>query len=120
MTQDLTPEAVAELIYELRESFALLDGGPDDWDIGDRTADMLEDLAAKLDSTLKDRALILAERDRTFALMLARAEAEAAEAEAENARLREALRWQADQPEAHPFMAQKARAALTTKEQTNE
>jgi hypothetical protein len=30
---------------------------------------------AQVDATLKDRALILAERDRTFALMLARAEA---------------------------------------------
>ena len=45
-----------------------------------------DDLTAQLESTLKDRKLILAERDRTFALMLARAE----KAEAENARLREA------------------------------
>ena len=44
-------------------------------------------LTAQLESTLKDRALIIAERDRTFALMLARAEA----AEADAARLREAL-----------------------------
>jgi len=43
-------------------------------------------LRVQLDSTLKDRARIIAERDRTFALMLARAET----AEAENARLRDA------------------------------
>lgn len=35
--------------------------------------------AAQLDSTLKDRTMILVERDRTFALMLARAEAKLAE-----------------------------------------
>ena len=45
-------------------------------------------LTAQLESTLKDRKLILEERDRTFALMLARAEA----AEADAARLREALK----------------------------
>ena len=44
-------------------------------------------LTAQLESTLKDRALILAERDRTFALMLSRAEA----AGAERDRLRAAL-----------------------------
>ena len=36
-------------------------------------------LTAQLESTLKDRAAIIAERDRTFALMLARAEAAEAE-----------------------------------------
>jgi hypothetical protein len=41
-------------------------------------------LRAQLESTLKDRAYIMAERDRTFALMLARAE----EAEAERDALR--------------------------------
>ena len=51
-----------------------------------QAADRIEALTAQLESTLKDRKLILAERDRTFALMLARAE----KAEAENARLREA------------------------------
>ena len=44
-------------------------------------------LTAQLESTLKDRKLILEERDRTFALMLARAE----KAEAERDRLRDAL-----------------------------
>jgi long-subunit acyl-CoA synthetase (AMP-forming) len=105
---DITPEAVATIVNNLHARNLRVDVS--------KAADMLEALEAKLDSTLKDRAMILAERDRTFASMLARAEA----AEAENARLRDALRWQADQPEAHPFMAQKARAALTTKEQTNE
>ena len=33
-------------------------------------------------------------------------------AEAEVARLREALQWQADQPEAQPFMSARARAAI--------
>jgi hypothetical protein len=47
----------------------------------------IEALTAQLESTLRDRKLILEERDRTFALMLARAE----KAEADNARLRAAL-----------------------------
>jgi len=37
-------------------------------------ADRIEELDAQLDSTLKDRARILAERDKTFARMLNRAE----------------------------------------------
>ena len=36
--------------------------------------------------------------------------------EAEVARLRMALQWQVDQPEAHPFMAIRARSALTEPE----
>ena len=47
----------------------------------------IEALTAQLESTLRDRKLILEERDRTFALMLARAEA----AEADNARLRDVV-----------------------------
>lgn len=35
----------------------------------------IETLTKQLDSTLKDRALIMQERDKTFALMLARVEA---------------------------------------------
>jgi hypothetical protein len=35
-------------------------------------------------------------------------------------KLVEALRWQADQPEAHPFMAQNARAALAAWETDHE
>ena len=49
--------------------------------------EQIEALTAQLESTLRDRKLILEERDRTFALMLARAE----KTEADNARLREAL-----------------------------
>ena len=45
-------------------------------------ADTIATLRAQLDSTLKDRALIIAERDRTFALMLTRAEAAEARADA--------------------------------------
>ena len=41
--------------------------------------DRIEVLTAQLESTLKDRKLILEERDRTFALMLARAEKAEAE-----------------------------------------
>jgi len=47
----------------------------------------IEALTAQLESTLKDRAQIIAERDRTYALMLARAE----KAEADNARLKAIL-----------------------------
>ena len=50
-------------------------------------ADRIEALTAQLESTLRDRELILEERDRTFALMLSRAE----KAEAESDRLRKAL-----------------------------
>ena len=50
-------------------------------------ADRIEALTAQLESTLQDRKLILEERDRTFALMLADLEA----AEADAAQLREAL-----------------------------
>ena len=46
-----------------------------------------EALTAQLESTLQDRAAIIAERDRTFALMLARAE----KAELERDALREDL-----------------------------
>jgi hypothetical protein len=49
--------------------------------------DRIEALTAQLESTLRDRKLILEERDRTFALMLARSE----KAEADNARLRKLL-----------------------------
>jgi Tfp pilus assembly protein PilN len=72
---NITPEEVAKMardhrtVAERHKEFVM--GHPHHA----KTADMLETLAAKLDSTLKDRALILAERDRTFALMLARAEA---------------------------------------------
>ena len=41
--------------------------------------DRIEALTAQLESTLRDRKLILEERDRTFALMLARAEKAEAE-----------------------------------------
>lgn len=54
----------------------------------------LRTLRAQLDSTLKDRALIIAERDRTFALMLARAEA--AEARADAAVKVKPLVWEND------------------------
>ena len=50
-------------------------------------ADRIEALTAQLESTLRDRKLILEERDRTFALMLVRAE----NAEADNARLQNAI-----------------------------
>ena len=54
-------------------------------------------LTAQLESTLKDRAAIIAERDRTFALMLARAE----KAEAERDRLRKAIMFwlEAEEPD---------------------
>jgi hypothetical protein len=52
-------------------------------------ADRIEQLTAQLESTLRDRKLILEERDRTFALMLARAE----KAEADNVGLRERFRY---------------------------
>lgn len=58
----------------------------------EEAADRIEALTAQLESTLKDRAQIIAERDRTFALMLARV----LKAEADNARLREALEFYAD------------------------
>lgn len=44
-------------------------------------------LGKRTAAVMEDRALILAERDRTFALMLARAE----KAEADNSRLRDAI-----------------------------
>jgi hypothetical protein len=65
-------------------------------DLGIRSANIaaerIEALTAELESTLRDRKLILEERDRTFALMLVRAEA----AEADNARLCEKLSEAAD------------------------
>jgi hypothetical protein len=59
----------------------------DTWEVVEEAADRIEALTAQLESTLRDRKLILEERDRTFALMLARAE----KAEADNARLLKAL-----------------------------
>jgi chromosome segregation ATPase len=53
------------------------DGYPFLKEVRDRlgaAADRIEALTAQLESTLRDRKLILEERDRTFALMLARAE----------------------------------------------
>ncbi len=82
-------------------------------------ADRIETLTAQLESTLKDRALIIAERDRTFALMLARAE----KAETENARLRKSLtgikraaahRMQNDRRDLHSYYFHTADAALNT------
>ena len=64
------------------------DGYPFLQEVRDRlrdAADRIETLTAQLESTLKDRAAIIAERDRTFALMLARAE----KAELERDALRE-------------------------------
>jgi len=55
----------------------------------------------------KDRAFIAAARQLVPDLI-----AHARAQEAEIARLREALQWQADQPEAAPFMAMRARADL--------
>jgi len=84
---DLTPEAMDRLIVPL--------GMIHEWKIGNEAAATLRALSArlaeveaKLDSTLKDRAFILRERDATFALMLARAEA----AEAKVARAAAILR----------------------------
>ena len=105
MTDNLTHEAVAELIYELRESFALLDGGPDDWDLGDRTADMLEALAAKLETCEKYRDAY-AECDRIGTQAVR-------DLEAEVARLR--MQLQNGLPEHRkPFVT--SRAALQPKE----
>jgi hypothetical protein len=59
--------------------------------------DTIATLRAQLDATLRDRAMIMAERDRTFALMLDRAdradraEAELAAARAAQGKLRDAL-----------------------------
>ena len=81
--------------------------------------DRIEALTAQLESTLRDRKLIIQERDRTFALMLARAE----KAEADNARLREALtgikraaahRMQDDPKDLHSYYFHTAAAALNT------
>ena len=72
-------------------------------------ADRIDTLTAQLESTLKDRAQIIAERDRTYALMLARVE----KAEADAARLRAALAidpWHLGRRE----WKKHARAALNT------
>jgi BioD-like phosphotransacetylase family protein len=115
---DITPEEVAKMQQILR--------GGAFWHYDkayDKAADMLETLAAKLDSTLKDRALILAERDMLRLCTQA--------AEAENARLHlyqeyyEAIVAFDQRPlpsDIMPMFARvdAARAALTTKEQTND
>ena len=65
-------------------------------------ADRIETLTAQLESTLKDRAAIIAERDRAFRLRDMAADASSAfldklaVLEADNARLREALEDIAD------------------------
>jgi tRNA C32,U32 (ribose-2'-O)-methylase TrmJ len=92
-------------------------------DLSLEAANRIEALTAQLESTLKDRKLILEERDRTFALMLARAET----AEADNARLREALtgikraaahRMQNDRRDLHSYYFHTADAAITGKAET--
>jgi len=113
---NITPEEVATRVEALRRAsgrFDLLD-----CEAALQVADLAEALAARvaemeaLTNPINIEPATVAERDMLRLCTQA--------AEAEVARLRDALRWQADQPEAHPFMAQKARAALTTKEQTNE
>ncbi len=102
--------------------------------------DRIDTLTAQLESTLRDRKLILEERDRTFALMLARvlkaeaewrkyeaawmtAEGKLADAEADNARLRGAMtgikraaahRMQNDPKDLHSYYFYTADAALNT------
>ncbi len=71
---DISAEAVAAIVellryHDMRASYA------DAADLIEAMAAQIADLTAKLEATLKDRAFILTERDRTFALMLARAEA---------------------------------------------
>ena len=78
----LAPDALAEL-KEMRDEIADLKLNMDaDLKTMVREGAEIATLRAQLDSTLKDRALIRAERDRTFALMLTRAEAEKARADA--------------------------------------
>jgi hypothetical protein len=95
---------------------------PNEWNVTLRAR--IEALTAQLESTLKDRAQIIAERDRTFALMLARAE----KAEADNARLLEIVRdaldaWDTHHKYGDPMQghwASDARAALTETEPSHE
>ncbi len=54
---DTTPERIAETVARLRHSHELQDGGPDACELGDRTADLIEAIAASL-------AEVEAERDR--------------------------------------------------------
>jgi hypothetical protein len=87
----------------------------------EEAADRIEALTAQLESTLKDRAQIIAERDRTFALMLARV----LKAEADNARLRDALADIAEDTgynsgDQHHDAQLIARAALTGKEPSHD
>ncbi len=85
---------------------------PNEWNVTLRAR--IESLTAQLESTLRDRKLILEERDRTFALMLARAE----KAEADNARLRAIGTEMAESIEGNyylPGVATRWRAALTGK-----
>jgi len=85
---DLPRPEDAKRIAELE---AQVDEWRDEYKTASKAADVYRESSRKLveerDAVLADRALILAERDRTFALMLARAET----AESEVARLREAL-----------------------------
>jgi hypothetical protein len=85
---DLPRPEDAKRIAELE---AQVDEWRDEYKTASKAADVYRESSRKLveerDAVLADRALILAERDRTFAMMLERAET----AEAEVARLRESL-----------------------------
>jgi rubrerythrin len=128
MTQDLTPEAVAKMLKQLRRKDEYEPLGHDGW----TAADMLEALAAKL-------AEVEAERDTLFRKAALAEEwrdhdkTRAEAAEAENARLRDALlRWQnygcpdcgGDCASANPpvtcCIMRETAAALTQKEKTDE
>lgn len=68
---------------------------------------------ARLESTLKDRAFILEERDRTFALMLARAETAEAERDGYRKALEDIIKdYEPGYPLSHDVIKYVARAAL--------
>jgi hypothetical protein len=76
-------------------------------------ADTIREAMAQLESTMRDdRAYILEERDRTFALMLARVEKAEAERDRLRAALEDALAGQ-PQDDSCEAWATHARAALT-------
>ena len=77
-------------------------------------AEGYDELAAAVSAKAKEEPASLSRILLKAALIAA--DKERAALEAEVARLRGELQWHADQPEAHPFMAIRARAALTVSE----
>jgi hypothetical protein len=113
MTADITPENVARMCFVLRD-WKLYRGAANA--ARSDAADMLEAiaaernaLAARLAEVEADKRFIIDERDRTFALMLARAEA----AEADIDTLRACAKEEMEKREAAEAREAKLREALT-------